>query len=231
MVVSPVALSSQDLFRWAESPTGLGLSGLWPYLVSIALDAAAVLCISLTMHAAWKGQAGGAARLLVWVFAGMSAFANWRHSAPLLARDAVWFFPAMSVLGAILLEVAISRIRRVNRAAAGVYESPLPRFRFLRWVIARDETWQAFKSAVVENISSPQEAVSVARAKSSSPFALSPGEPDLSGIPKRDAIRHAFAAMRSYDAQGAVDWLARRGVRVSRSYAHVVAREEQRANS
>lgn len=233
VVISPVALSSQDLVSWAESPTGLGLSGIWPYVVFVALDCAAALCIALTMHAAWKGQAGGSAHVLVWIFAGMSAFANWRYGTTSNARDAVWFFPAMSVAGATLLEVAIRRIRRWGRSEQGVFEPPLPRFRVLRWLIAYGETYRAWKLAVTEGITRPEDAIRAVRGNvvpSQSAVTLersSDAPQDLSGISKADALRHAFKHLGSYDVPSAVDWLAEQGVTVHRSHAHNVAKSEK----
>ncbi|MFI5801025.1 DUF2637 domain-containing protein [Streptomyces sp. NPDC051677] len=231
VVVSPVALSSQDLVRWAKSENGLGLNGVWPYVVFVALDCAAALCISLTVYAAWRGESGGAPHILVWVFAGASAFANYRHSLNVQAKDAVWFFPGMSIAGATLLEVVIRRIRRWGLSEAGVFEPPLPRFRVLRWIVAREETYRAWKTAVIEGITRPEEAVSAVRGTGvpARPRSAVTGSEDVSAMSKADALRYAFRVLDSYDVPAAVDWLAERGVIVNRSHAHNVARNEKRS--
>lgn len=221
VVISPIALSSQDLVKWAGSSVGLGLTGFWPYIVFIALDAAAALCIALTMHAAYRGESGGAAHFLVWVFAGMSAFANYSHSVGSMARDSVWFFPAMSILGAILLEVVIRRIRRLVKTNAGVYENQLPHFRTLRWIIARKETWEAFKSAVINGHTTPQQAIESVRIENQIV------NTSLADMTKADAIRHAFTVLNTYDSPEVSAWLTSKGVNVHRAQIHSLAKKEQ----
>ena len=93
VIITPIALSSQDLISWAAAPTGLHLPAPWPWLVFIALDAAAGVCVLLSVYCAWRGEPPGAFAVLVWCFAAGSAFANWRHctapgAAPGLAGDA-----------------------------------------------------------------------------------------------------------------------------------------------
>jgi hypothetical protein len=39
VILTPIALSSQDLIDWAAAPTGLNLPHPWPLLVFLALDA------------------------------------------------------------------------------------------------------------------------------------------------------------------------------------------------
>ncbi|MDX2689291.1 DUF2637 domain-containing protein [Streptomyces scabiei] len=221
VVISPIALSSQDLVKWASSSVGLGLSGFWPYVVFIALDAAAALCIALTMHAAYRGESGGAAHFLVWIFAGMSAFANYSHSVDSVARDSIWFFPSMSILGAVLLEVVIRRVRRLAKANAGVYENQLPHFRVLRWIIAREETWNAFKSAVINGHMTPQQAIESVRTEKQVDNAA------LAGMTKADAIRNAFSALGTYDSPEVSAWLASKGIDVHRAQIHALAKKEQ----
>lgn len=226
VVISPVALSSQDLVQWARSNSGLGLSGIWPYVVFVALDCAAALCIAMTVHSYWRGEAGGSAHLLVWVFACGSAFANWEHSTTLVAKDAVWFFPAMSLLGAVLLEVVIRKVRRWAKASEGAYEAPLPSFRMLRWIVATGETYRAWKVAVVEGVSTPQEAISMVRGVDTPKRVVEPSA-DLLSFNKADAIRHAFTEIGAYDVPKAVEWLADRGISVTKTHAHNISKKER----
>ncbi|MFE0525849.1 hypothetical protein [Streptomyces sp. NPDC058954] len=227
VIVAPVALSSQDLVKWAASPTGLGLSGVWPYITFIALDCAAVLCIALTMHAYYRGQAAGMAHTLVWVFAGMSAFANWRQTLNTVAADDNWFLPSMSILGAVLLEIVIRRMRRYARAEQGVYENPLPRFRFLRWIVAFTETRNAWRIAVVEGVSDPRDAVKMARGTAVPTKPVDETDKNLNGLSKADQLSHAFRAIGEFDAPKAIEWLKTRGITVNRPYAYSVAKKEK----
>lgn len=230
VIIAPIALSSQYLVSWAGSDTGLGLSGVWPYVVFIALDFAAVLCIFVAVYSSWRGESGGAAHLLVWVFAGSSAFANFRHAARLDAVDAVWFFPAMSILGVVLLEVVIRKIRRWARSVNGAYEPPLPSFRVLRWIVARRETYAAWKFAVVEGISTPREAVNAVRGEVVPVKSVQSGS-DVNSMSKADAIRFAFGDIGAYDVPRALEWLSERGVTVARSHAHNVAKSEMNSRN
>lgn len=227
VLVAPVALSSQDLVKWAASPMGLGLSGVWAYVVFIALDCAAVLCIALTMHSYFRGEAAGLAHTLVWVFAGLSAFANWRNTLNTPARDDNWFVPSMSILGAVLLEVVIRKIRRSVRVEQGVYENPIPRFRFLRWIVAFDETFKAWKLSVIEGVSNPTEAVQLARGGVIPRKVITISVEKLAELSKADQVKEAFNALGSYDVPEAIKWLSERGITVNRPYAYSVAKKEK----
>lgn len=167
VIAAPIALSSQDLVSWAGAPDGLGLSGPWPVLVFVALDAAAAACVGMVVYAAWRGESGGAFGVLVWAFALVSAFANYRHgSRPDAPADAWWFFPGMSLAGPVLLEVTVRRVRRWVQTAAGRYERPLPHFRAARFLpgVAMRETVRALVLAVTEGYSRPDDAIAAARA-------------------------------------------------------------------
>jgi hypothetical protein len=113
IILSPVILSSRDLFGWAAAPTGLGLNNHWPVLVILSLDAAAIVCVLMSVLCTWRGERPGLFGILIWVFAGTSAFANWRHAlTPGSPNDAIWFFPLMSLIGPGILETVLHRIRR-----------------------------------------------------------------------------------------------------------------------
>jgi hypothetical protein len=53
------------------------------------------------------------------------------------------------------------------------------------------------------------------------------GEPPLSALSKREAVRRAFAALGSFEVPAALAWLAERGITVDRSDAYAVARAEK----
>lgn len=164
VICTPIALSSQDLIDWAGAPTGLALPGLWPVLVFCALDAAAGVCVLLSVYCAWRGEPPGAFAVLVWCFALGSAFANWRHStAPGAAPDAVWFFPAMSLAGPALLETVLGRFRRWAQRDHGRRHRALPVFGWRRWIPALGsfrDTYGAWRTALLLDIDTVTEAIS-----------------------------------------------------------------------
>jgi Protein of unknown function (DUF2637) len=163
VICTPIALSSQDLIDWAAAPTGLGLPHPWPVLVFVALDAAAGVCVLLTVYCAWRGEPAGVFGVLVWCFAVGSAFANYRHStAPDAAPDAVWFFPAMSVAGPALLETVLGRFRRWFQRDTGRRGRRLPAFGWRRWTPglgALRDTYGAYRTALLLGIDTVDAAV------------------------------------------------------------------------
>lgn len=200
VIAAPIALSSQDLVDWASSDAGLGLSRGWSLLVFVALDAAAATCVGMIVYAAWRGETAGAFGVLVWLFAWGSAVANYRHGTTTPARDDQWFFPAMSLAGPTLLEVTVRRVRRWVQTSAGRYERPLPHFRLVRWLpgIALRETASAWKLAVTEGFSRPEDAVRATRARATNSLPA-PGD------------RGALDALNTFDAlTRRVDELTRR---------------------
>jgi hypothetical protein len=163
VIITPIALSSQDLIRWAAAPTGLNLPYPWPWLVFLSLDAAAGVCVLLSVYCAWRGEPAGIFGLLVWCFAAGSAFANWRHSlAPGAPPDAAWFYPTMSLAGPALLETVLGRLRRWMQRQTGRRGQTMPAFgwrRWIPWVGAARDTYGAWRTALLLGISTVDEAI------------------------------------------------------------------------
>ncbi len=156
VIATPIALSSQDLIGWAGAPTGLGLPDPWPVLVFIALDAAAAVCVLLTIYCAWRGEPAGVFGAFVWCFALGSAFANYRHAtAPGSPPDAAWFFPAMSIAGPALLEAVLTRCRRWVQRDTGRRGRATPSFGWRRWTPglgAFTDTYGSYRTALLLGI-------------------------------------------------------------------------------
>ncbi|GIJ62085.1 hypothetical protein [Virgisporangium aurantiacum] len=163
VICTPIALSSQDLIDWAAAPTGLGLPDPWPVLVFVALDAAAGVCVLLTVYCAWRAEPAGVFGVLVWCFALGSAFANFRHSStPDAAPDAIWFFPLMSVAGPALLEAVLGRFRRWFQRDTGRRGRQLPAFGWRRWTPglgALRDTYGAYRTALLLGIDTVDAAI------------------------------------------------------------------------
>lgn len=218
VIAAPIALSSQDIVAWAGAPSGLGLLPPWDVFTFVALDLAAFVCVCMVVYAAWRGESGGLFGVLVWLFAAGSAYANFRHGTrPDAPADARWFFPAMSLAGPALLEVTVRRIRRWVQTSAGRYEHPLPHFRLVRWLpgIAMRETWRAWKLAVTEGYSRPEDAITAARMVRTSKYTrITPG-PDPA-VEVTDDSTGPAPTHRSVPTGGPRPGLVPRPVRVAR---------------
>lgn len=202
VIIAPIALSSQDLVRWAQSPTGLALSRGWAWLVFVALDAAAATCVAMTVHAATRGESGGMFHVLTWMFAAGSALANYRHGTTTAARDDEVFFPAMSLTGPLLLDVTLARMRRWIRTEDGRQLAARPRFG-ARWMpgVAFRSTFRAWKVALREGIDRPADAIAHVRETDA-----------LRQLPPVDQLQYALYVLGSYDMWAARRWLQARGV-------------------
>lgn len=163
VIVTPIALSSQDLIDWAAAPTGLDLPRPLPALVFIALDAAAGVCVLLSVYCAWRGEPAGIFGVLVWCFALSSAFANYRHpSIPGAAPDAIWFFPLMSVAGPALLEAVLGRFRRWFQTDSGRRARHRPSFGWRRWTPGLGswrDTYGAYRTALLLGVETVDAAI------------------------------------------------------------------------
>ncbi len=219
VIAAPIALSSQDLVRWAGDPAGLGLDGAWPWLAFVALDAAAATCVLMVTLAATRGEGGGIFSLLVWLFAAGSAVANWRHCQTTPARDDGVFFAAMSLAGPLLLEVALSRVRRWTRIDAHTQLAARPRFG-RRWLpgVAFRETLAAWRVAIREDIGDPSAAVLRVRQTAA-----------LRAMTDTDALVWARVTLaQAGDPDGPIqvrDWLLARG----RDIPAITSKEERTA--
>lgn len=207
VIIAPIALSSQDLVKWGADPYGLGLTTFWAWIVFIALDMAAGTCVGMVTYSAWRGESGGVFHLLTWLFAGASAVANYRHGIRTPAADDEFFIPVMSLLGPLLLEVTLHRIKRWARVAERTVMTAKPKFG-ARWLpgVALVETLSAWATAKRENIGRPEDAIAHVRERRA-----------LKGMQDVDALRYAWSALSSYDEYAARRWLQARGRTVSQA--------------
>ncbi|MBO1419438.1 DUF2637 domain-containing protein [Streptomyces sp. FH025] len=142
----------------------LGLSGGWEYLVPFGLDGAAMFCSVLAVREASHGDAALGSRLLVWLFAGASAWFNWVHAPRGLSHaGAPQFFSGMSLSAAILFDRALKQTRRAALREQGLVPRPLPQIRIVRWLRAPRETYAAWSLMLLEGVRSLDEAVDEVR--------------------------------------------------------------------
>ena len=100
----------------------LGLSGGWEYLVPFGLDGAAMFCSVLAVREASHGDAALGSRLLVWLFAGASAWFNWVHAPQRgsATPGPPQFFAGMSLSAAVLFDRALKQTRRAALREQGL---------------------------------------------------------------------------------------------------------------
>lgn len=201
VILAPVLLSSQDLYAWGR--TGLGLDRGWAVLVPIALDCAAVVCIGMTIVATWRRERPGIFELLVWVFAGTSAYAQYTHGIEVRATApaAYWAFPAFALLGPVLLHVTLSRLRKWARTDANEQLAGAAGFG-ARWIpgVAFKETLSAWAASRREGISEAHRAIAYVRETTA-----------IESLTGEAALRYAFRALDSYNVHAAEVWLQARG--------------------
>lgn len=201
VIAAPIALSSQHLYQWAKSPTGLNLDDPWAHGSYASLDLAALVCIGMTLVAAWRRERAFVFQLLVWIFAGTSAYGQHQFGTAEAkagrALDAVWAMPAFALLGPLLLEVVLHTIRRWLRKDAGDHASPI------RWLVAFGETRHAWVVRVRDGVTHTEALRRVRDMKL------------IKGLAPDDAIVFAQSATRSADPYRLRVWLADRGVTVT----------------
>jgi Protein of unknown function (DUF2637) len=160
-----VALMSwKGLVDFGEDILGLGE---WAAkMVPISLDGAAIALAFLGLRSVLAGDAAGFPRVLAVVVIGASAGFNFYQASRQYGDAAAeLFFAGMTVLVYLLFEVVLRQIRRRSLRAIGAIEAPLPRFRLARWLpgVAFRETLRAWKMAVRHGVTSPAEALELAR--------------------------------------------------------------------
>ncbi|AEW97117.1 MULTISPECIES: DUF2637 domain-containing protein [Streptomycetaceae] len=156
------ALSFHGLVGFGRQ--NLGLGGGWEYLVPFGLDGAAMFCSVLAVREASHGDAALGSRLLVWTFAGASAWFNWVHAPRGFGHaGAPEFFAGMSMSAAVLFDRALKQTRRAALREQGLVPRPLPQIRMVRWLRAPRETYRAWSLMLLENVRTLDEAVEEVR--------------------------------------------------------------------
>ena len=196
VVAAPIALSFRTLTLYSRDQ--LGMSGGWEYLLPVSLDMAAVLCIVLAFRAVASGESPGLARYLVWIFAGGSALLAWREGL-VVGGDAPYVLPVLPIIAAVMLDVVLRHALRGRLRDLGAIEAPLPRFRFVRWLVAPLETLRAWAASIRHGMTSPQEALSFVRDVAA-----------LRRLTPVDRVRHGLDTI-GRDRVALRGWLAARG--------------------
>nr|WP_011242311.1 DUF2637 domain-containing protein [Streptomyces noursei]BAA89267.1 ORF502 [Streptomyces noursei]BAD80785.1 hypothetical protein [Streptomyces noursei] len=147
----PASISYAHLIDYATQ--SLGLTGGLEYLVPLALDEAALYLMMLAFNDVDAGESSAVNRLLVWAFAGGSAWFNWIQAPRGESHQgAPQFFAAMSLAAGILFERGLVNVRRAQNKANGTGRRPLPRVGLLRWATAPRETAGMMRLAITEPV-------------------------------------------------------------------------------
>lgn len=203
VIASPVLLSSQDLYSWGQ--TGLGLNRAWAILAPLSLDAAAVSCIAMTIISAQRKEHAGVFGLLVFVFAGVSAYVQYhagRQPAALAVAPDGWAaFPAFSLLGPVLLHAVLGRVRRWRRQDDEEILTGAAGFG-ARWLVSPWTTLAAWAASRREGISRAQDAIAYVRERKA-----------LRALAPVDQCHLAIDALAgNRDPHAVRTWLGSRGV-------------------
>lgn len=158
VVGSPAAASWHGLVGFGRGE--LGLSDGWEYLVPVSLDGAALYAAVLAVRAVLACDSAIWPRVLTCVYALAAAGFN-MHAAP--TAVAALFFGGMSLSAVVLWDTTLRALRRDQLRELGAVQGVAARFRPLRWLLAPGETASAWRTAVVEDVTDPRQALRMAR--------------------------------------------------------------------
>ncbi|GLY80543.1 DUF2637 domain-containing protein [Actinoallomurus iriomotensis] len=220
----------------------LHLNGYWLAIPPIALEGGTLAAATLTLWAVLAGDSAALSRLMTAICIAAAAYANYRgaqHAGrPTLAAE---YLAGASVLAYLMWHTILTRIRHAELRTADAIEDPLPRFRLLRWLLAFNETRQAFTIAVRENLTRPRDALSRIREIPALPPARQTpptDEPDtvdhLVALAaerggKRLAIEKAAQIISSHEPTRVQQWLSKRGIDIDLSYVSRTLKDQPQA--
>lgn len=194
VVAAPAVASWHGLVAFGRDWAGLGV---WAPLVPLVLDAAALYVAALAWRATLDGDSAGLDRILVWVYAGLSAGLNvWHANSTDGGVKAAIFYGAASLSAALIWERTLRSIRRRELREIGAIDAPAPRFRALRWLLPslRKETYGAWKLAIREGITDAREAMT--RYQLEQQAALTPAPVDVDTVAALEASPSSPRAKR-----------------------------------
>lgn len=220
----------------------LHLNGYWLAVPPIALEGGTLAAATLTLWAVLAGDSAALSRLMTAVFITAASYANYRgaHSAgrPILAAQ---YLAGASVFAYLMWHTILTRIRHTELRSADAIEDPLPRFRLLRWLLAFNETREAFTIAVRENLTRPSDALARIHEKPALPPARpTPRADDPSTVDglaelaterggKRLVIEKAAQLLNSPEPARVQQWLSKHGIEIDLSYVSRTLKDQPHA--
>lgn len=163
VVVSPAAASWTGLVGFSHAL--LGLYGPMALVVPVSLNGAALYSAVMTLVATLAGRLPVAARFrrLVNLYVAASAGFNIVHALSSIEAGggvpAAAFYAVADLSAALLWHTTITLLRADVLSEIGALEAELPRFRAQRWMVAPFSTFTAWRTAVLEGITSPAAAL------------------------------------------------------------------------
>jgi hypothetical protein len=222
--VCVAAMSWAGLVGFAHDE--LKLSHGSQYMVPISLDGASMAAAFLALRSVIRGDSAAGPRLMVAAFTGASAWFNYHHADQHLDANAALFFSGMSVAAVAMFDLVLRQVRRHRLRRIGAVESPLARFRLLRWARFPRETFAAWSVALRRGYSVPADALSVVwdvRAAEDDANRIHDMD-SLDGLTKSEAARWALLATGG-KVPAAMQLLESKGVTIDRSYAYDINRQ------
>ncbi|GAB2841570.1 hypothetical protein GCM10027176_51770 [Actinoallomurus bryophytorum] len=206
----------------------LELHGAWLAIPPIALEGGTLVAATLTLWAVLSGDSAALPRLITATFIAACVYASYQ-GAQHAGRStlAAEYLAGASAIAYLMWHAILTRIRRTGLHEVGAIDAPLPRFRLLRWLIAFSETSTALKIAVRHNITSPEQALALAKQPATNTSReTNPDRPhgeELTVLAtrrggKRRAVEHAATILGSTEPTRIQQWLAARGINVDLSY-------------
>jgi len=245
VVVACVAGASfTGLLRFAHRT--LHIAGHPALLVPVSLDGAAMLCAVLALRAIVAGVSSAGPRLMLFALVTGSAAANYTSaSGSLHSRPAAMYFAGASIVTSILFELVLRQSAYLRLNASGAYEQPLAKFRASRWLRFPARTFRAWSVAVDAGYTRPGDALAALCTSAGTDVLTHVGTHSavilertqdrsvdeqvhtcvqLHGLTQAAALRYAWEQLGTTDISAAIDWLAERGVKVTRNNAKAVCR-------
>lgn len=220
----------------------LHLDGYWLTVPPIALEGGTLAAATLTLWAVLAGDSAALSRLMTATFIAAASYANYRGAQsagrPTLAAD---YLAGASVFAYLMWHTILTRIRHTELRSADAIEDPLPRFRLLRWLLAFNETREAFTIAVRENLTRPHDALARIREQPALPPARQTPSADAPDAiedlvalaaergGKRLVIGKAAQIMNSHEPARIQQWLSKHGIEIDLSYVSRTLKDQPHA--
>lgn len=146
-VASPVALNAVNLYRL--SVDRLGLSGAAALALPVTLDGAALVALIIRLRGIRDGDSAPGASLAVAGFAGLSAYLAGVEGHAVGGPIGALALGVLPIVAVVMLDLAVSSIRRDDLRAAGLLPGRAPVYSGLRWVLAPRSTATAWRHGVL----------------------------------------------------------------------------------